>query len=76
MSRILFAINDLTEEIGRLHPGAPKVVLSMAPATYRAVAGEVANQMGGLNGAITEQHLIHGEPQVDLGKIVLRAVHG
>lgn len=68
MSRIVFALNELAEEIGRLDPRAGKVVLQMQPITFNAVAGEVANQLSG--------QVIGSAIEVDMGKIVLRAVHG
>lgn len=49
-SRIVFALNDLIEEIGRLTPDAENLSgsLLLAPDAYRAVKAEVSNHFGGV----------------------------
>jgi hypothetical protein len=53
-SRIVFALNDLIEEIGRLAGSSdapPKGSLTLDPEAYSAVKAEVANHF---NGPVTE----------------------
>ena len=68
MSRGVFAITDLVEEVRRLNPGAAPMILTMGPDTFRAVAGEVVQHEGVVLNASTRE--------VDMGGILLRAVHG
>lgn len=67
MTRIVFTLDDLVAEIGKIDPQVRRVVLELEPSTFQLVAGEMVQR--GIP-------MKPGASEVTIGKLVLRAGNG